>query len=573
MALDKHEPSTSGRVAANVAISDLDKTNPSTGDGTIFYQSGNIAVIVCKQSGGQIITFFSDSKSSEILASFNAQGVGFVYYPTGKPCCDSINLCAASILRSIGPRPRALVLGICTPIPRRAAQHFPFQSLAYFTHYPCRLVVTEAGYTLSDKKGNVVDRGKFPRTSNEAITPLPLRDEEPPPFLLRPRSTSENHSPYVSLTLRLEASANLTIRFTNRQNIVAAFRAADCVREWQCGESPRRAEGPYTAKVVSSQPGGKLELDVAAIRQRQQTLGSVYVSPGPHAVETERPGVGSLKKALRRMDPSCALASTVTDLRNLDARLGQIDTLGLSSTSTSSVSGLGGSGRVLYGTARSASAGALAGGGGAGAGGGGAGGGSLAGGSSCGRLEDYGSPELSKTQQRFANALRPVEFKYKARRMKLPYMRLRDLESQVLGQTAPSDTLIVLCVLADWNPVCARVEAQIEAAHGQFVEEGAARSGSESARIKIYKVDASEGNTLQDKYGFRTVPMFLMFFEGKLVFASNNVRTASEARDAALAALTRGRKQQFLSESFRFNPGADNTLLEYIRPTTVLREL
>ncbi|GIM00672.1 hypothetical protein Vretimale_5616, partial [Volvox reticuliferus] len=468
MAIDKHEPSTSGRALAMVASSELDKTNPSTGDGTIFYPSGNIAVIVCKQPGGQIITFFSDSKSSEILASFNAQGVGFVYYPTGKPW----------------------------------------------------LVVTEAGYTLSDKKGNVVDRGKFPRVSSEVIT--------------------------------LEASPNLTVHFTNRQNIVAAFRAADCTREWQCGEAPRRVEGPYTSKVVGAQLGGKLELDVGAIRQRQQAMGSVYVPPGPHAVETERPGVGSLKKALRRMDPTCALASTVTELRTLDSRLSQIDTLGL------------GTSRVLYGTARSASAGALLGG--------------LSGSlpspaGSSGRLEDYGSPELSKTQQRFANALKPVEPKYKARRMKLPYMRLRDLSSQVMGQGAPSDTLIMLCVLADWNPVCARVESQLEAAHGQFTEEAAGRSGSESARIKMYKVDASEGNMLQDKFGFRTVPMFLMFFEGKLAFASNNIRTETEARDAALTALTRGRKQQLLPEGFRFTAGSDNTLLEYIRPTTVLREL
>lgn len=33
-----------------------------------------------------------------------------------------------------------------------------------------RLVVTESGYTLSDKKGNVVERIKFPRTSQEVIS-------------------------------------------------------------------------------------------------------------------------------------------------------------------------------------------------------------------------------------------------------------------------------------------------------------------------------------------------------------------------------------------------------------------
>ena len=43
--------------------------------------------------------------------------------------------------------------------------------------------------------------------------------------------------------------------------------------------------------------------------------------------------------------------------------------------------------------------------------------------------------------------------------------------------------------------------------------------------------------------------------------------------DAALAALIRGRKGELMPANFRFTAGNDNTLLEYIRPTTVLREL
>ena len=35
--------------------------------------------------------------------------------------------------------------------------------------------------------------------------------------------------------------------------------------------------------------------------------------------------------------------------------------------------------------------------------------------------------------------------------------------------------------------------------------------------LQLYKMDASEGSVLQKKYDFRTVPMFLMFYEGKLV--------------------------------------------------------
>lgn len=53
------EPSTSGRPAK------LDQTS-ATGDGCIFYPSGNIAVVVCKQEAGHIITFFTDSQSSQV---------------------------------------------------------------------------------------------------------------------------------------------------------------------------------------------------------------------------------------------------------------------------------------------------------------------------------------------------------------------------------------------------------------------------------------------------------------------------------------------------------------------------
>ena len=42
-----------------------------------------------------------------------------------------------------------------------------------------------------------------------------------------------------------------------------------------------------------------------------------------------------------------------------------------------------------------------------------------------------------------------------------------------------------------------------------------------SSYEQMYRMDASEGSTLQKKYGFRTIPMLLMFFEGRLVEATN----------------------------------------------------
>ncbi len=86
-------------------------------------------------------------------------------------------------------------------------------------------------------------------------------------------------------------------------------------------------------------------------------------------------------------------------------------------------------------------------------------------------------------------------------------------------------------------------------------------------------MDASEGSLLQESYGFRTVPMTLMRYGGKLVTASNSLRTSGELHAAALDALARGRKGAFLAEGFKFSGGRDDTVLDYIHADMVLREL
>lgn len=59
--------------------------------------------------------------------------------------------------------------------------------------------------------------------------------------------------------------------------------------------------------------------------------------------------------------------------------------------------------------------------------------------------------------------------------------------------------------------------------------------------------------------------------QGRLVFASNALTSADDVRGAALAALTRGRKGEFLSDAFTFTPGRDNLQLDYIRQDMSLR--
>ncbi len=60
--------------------------------------------------------------------------------------------------------------------------------------------------------------------------------------------------------------------------------------------------------------------------------------------------------------------------------------------------------------------------------------------------------------------------------------------------------------------------------------------------------------------------MFLMFYEGKLVDATNSPGTAAEIRQAAMDALDRGRKKAFQPDSFSFSGRVDNSRLDYITP-------
>ena len=44
----------------------------------------------------------------------------------------------------------------------------------------------------------------------------------------------------------------------------------------------------------------------------------------------------------------------------------------------------------------------------------------------------------------------------------MPLMSVADVQAKVAAAGAVSDVLYVLCVLADWNPVCGRLEPHLQ---------------------------------------------------------------------------------------------------------------
>mmetsp|Transcript_570 Transcript_570/g.1544 ORF Transcript_570/g.1544 Transcript_570/m.1544 type:complete len:486 (-) Transcript_570:164-1621(-) len=457
-------------------------------DGTIIYPSKNIAVVVCKQLAGLVITVWSDhdKRNAKVLATFDNHGVGGMSYPNGKPW----------------------------------------------------LVVTMDGYKVSDKSGSITDRGRFPRPAGA------------PPI-------SCSHGP-------------LTVVFQDRQHISLTFSMEGVVtREWQVGEQLLRRES-HLDKVVGS-ARGKLELDIGKIRARQAAVGSVYVPRGPHATVSDHPGTGALKAMLANLPPSSPLHGTVRDLQSNDARLRLVSTLPvpaygtsrtppssapspsatqalppLASTSTSTsqlppdqTQGLG----SATGGRRSLVSSPL--------------------------LPDFGSPPLSKTQRRLisrgSSQAAAAATRYEGRRAKLEPLSSAAVQAGVMGKDALRDALYCLVLLADWNPVCRKLEPQLQAGN-HLLQAGAKEDpAGPCARVKVYRVDASDSIMLQTKYGFRAVPMFLMFFEGNLVAATNNITTGAELKAACIAALEKGRRGDVLPSHYKVG-AFGNTQLDYITP-------
>ena len=56
----------------------------------------------------------------------------------------------------------------------------------------------------------------------------------------------------------------------------------------------------------------------------------------------------------------------------------------------------------------------------------------------------------------------------------------------------------------------------------------------------------------------------LMFYEGRLVSATNSPGSSSQIKASALEALGLGRKGQYLAEGFSFSGRCDDTSLDYI---------
>jgi hypothetical protein len=233
------------------------------------------------------------------------------------------------------------------------------------------------------------------------------------------------------------------------------------------------------------------------------------VPPGPHHFKSERSGLGELKATLRGLPADCGMASTVSDLQAMDARFNSISLLPKPSYGASS--------STLKATAGTGAAMGMA---------------STSGSSSSCVPDDFGSPAFSETMRALAHEVRPLNPNHqmhKAKRAPLPRMRMADVPRLAAsGADAAPDTLVVLVLMADWSPACVKLEPAMQVTNGELLAEASAAPACPSSKVRIYKVDASEGATLQKQYHFRTVPMYLSYYQGNLTAAGNDFGGSAE---------------------------------------------
>ena len=133
---------------------------------------------------------------------------------------------------------------------------------------------------------------------------------------------------------------------------------------------------------------------------------------------------------------------------------------------------------------------------------------------------------------------------------KTPRRRLRELKfasyDTFLKEEAPKDCMVVVCCLAGWLPQSKRMEPVLEMLNGEMHEHakratqavsGTRRpdpSAAAGGPMLVCKYEMSESRFLRDRHNINTLPMFLMYYDGKLCYANSTLNGYGTSRDDLL---------------------------------------
>jgi hypothetical protein len=161
------------------------------------------------------------------------------------------------------------------------------------------------------------------------------------------------------------------------------------------------------------------------------------------------------------------------------------------------------------------------------------------------------SPALRKNSGKYRE---PAIFRSRSRKRKLPILSAAKFDV-FLNEKVDPNVLVAVCFIGSWIPKAGYVERTLEEVNGRLIDEG-------KTQYKLMKHDVSETKKLRERYRIISLPCYLFFYGGKLVYASNTLaeyetdpKVIEKQLELSLKAAQLGR---FLPDTFQFSPEKDD---------------
>lgn len=156
-------------------------------------------------------------------------------------------------------------------------------------------------------------------------------------------------------------------------------------------------------------------------------------------------------------------------------------------------------------------------------------------------------------------------------RKKLQLIKTKNFD-HFINKVVPPTQLVLVAVLESYTAASRQTESMLETKWGALTaappsapkldatataeEIAAAKPSLDKLPVRIVRFEHSESRLLIDRYNFHATPMFLMYYGGKLVFASGTLGrdgTTPKDLDSAIEhALQDAAKQNFMPDDFQF---------------------
>jgi hypothetical protein len=379
--------------------------------------------------------------------------------------------------------------------------------------------------------------------------------------------------------ISFELSQNIVITFGSRQHIKAKLSCQGLVEDYQLGEVPKMASDNYLGKVIGQikmgPERGKYVLDVDACRKAAQDnreRREAFAMKDLDAAKTHitedfmqkhpqlKPLVTStsdLQASVRRGEWDVEVAipkdKLVATLNDSFPTLGMGDSLRSDPALKTIASLPAAKPEVLEQLLKESGF-------------------------------DGSALPLSKSIKAASGRYRPEHGShYKTPRKRLAELKARTFDDYIKGE-APPTTLVVVCCGAGWLPQWRRVEPLLELLNGELASgvaaaagasgsgggAGAGAGGSGLPPFILRKFDMSESRFLRDRYNINTLPMYLMYYGGRLVYASSTLNGYGTSKDDLIAQVRESTaaalRGAFLPDDFRFG-ATDNNMTEKFAST------